>query len=119
MKPNLSKKGDTQKHEPPDIFEAARNDDMFELRRALEEGQSLGTSQIITHLTPMHVAAMRGSAAFLKVALEIDPRVAWMQDAQLRIPFDHASARQDRRSMALLHNAMYPEALINVPESQF
>ncbi|QAX31066.1 ankyrin repeat domain-containing protein [Leisingera sp. NJS204] len=108
----------TLKEEPPDIFKAARDDDLYELRMALEDGQSLRTSQPTTALTPIHVAAMRGSVGFLKLAMEKDAGSSWLQDAQLRTPFDHAASRQDRQSMAYLHNAMYPTANLPIPDEQ-
>ena len=118
MKSVASEKGGALKDDSPDIFEAARNDDVYELRRALEDGQSLQISKPNTMLTPLHVAAMRGSASFLKVAMECDPKSSWLQDGQSRTPFDHAAARQDRQSMAYLHKAMYPEATITIPKRQ-
>ncbi len=72
-----------------------------------------------TQLTPVHIAALRGSVKFLEAAMRHTPKTAWMQDGQLRTPFDHAAARQDRQSMAHLHNAMYPEMQVPVPDTQF
>ena len=118
MKTAPAKNDSSHKEEPPDIFRAARDDDLYELRMALEDGQSLRSSQPSTALTPIHVAAMRGSVAFLKVAMEQDAGSSWLQDAQLRTPFDHAASRRDRQSMAYLHNAMYPSATLPIPDEQ-
>ncbi|MCD1628098.1 ankyrin repeat domain-containing protein [Seohaeicola saemankumensis] len=107
---------DGTKKEPPDIFRAAREDDLNELERALADGQSLDAAALDTHLTPVHVAAMRGSINFLEAAMMYNPQTAWMQDGQQRTPFDHAAARQDRQSMAHLHNAMYPEMQVLIPD---
>lgn len=109
---------DMTKREPPDIFRAAREDDVLEMELALQDGQSLSAAAESTELTPVHVAAMRGSVNFLRAAMAHDPNTAWMQDGQLRTPFDHAAARKDRQSMAYLHNAMYPEERIDVPDMQ-
>lgn len=118
MRQAHAKTGSSYKEEPPDIFRAARDDDIYELRLALKDGQSIRSSQPVTSLTPLHIAAMRGSVRFVKVAMAHDPGAAWLQDGQLRTPFDHAAARRDRQSMAYLHNAMYPESTIEVPEHQ-
>jgi hypothetical protein len=67
----------------------------------------------------VHVAALRGSLNFLEAAMRLAPETAWMQDGQMRTPFDHAAARQDKQSMAHLHNAMYPEMQVPVPDSQY
>jgi hypothetical protein len=73
MKVAPANKDTAYKAEPPDIFKAVRDDDIYELRMALEDGQSLRTSQPTTALTPIHVAAMRGSVEVIKVAMEHDP----------------------------------------------
>ena len=119
MSGTVAKHMDTTGREGPDIFRAAREDDLRELQAALREGQSLRSAWLDTGLTPVHIAAIRGSVNFLRVAMEQDPQSAWIQDVQLRLAFAHAAVRKDRQSMALLHNAMYPEASIPVPESQF
>ncbi|MBJ3763859.1 ankyrin repeat domain-containing protein [Maribius pontilimi] len=103
-----AQRGQALKEDPPDIFKAARDNDILELRMAIEDGQSLQTTQIATGFTPVHVAAMRGSVTFIKVAMELDPDTSWMQDIALRTPFDHAAARRDREAMKYLHLAMYP-----------
>lgn len=118
MPNKIAKKFDVTKEDPPDIFKAARDDDVYELNLALSDGQSLRDAQATTHLTPIHVAAMRGSVMFIRAAMEHDPEASWLQDGQLRTPFDHAAARRDRQSMAYLHNAMYPEAKLTIPEAQ-
>lgn len=119
MSGNTAKHMDSTGKEKPDIFRAAREDDLYELRAALRDGQSLRMAYTATGLTPVHVAAMRGSVNFLRVAMQHDPQTAWIQDGQLRLPFAHAAVRKDRQSLAYLHNAMYPEAQISVPDSQF
>jgi hypothetical protein len=119
MSSNIAKHMGTTRKEGPDIFRAAREDDLYELRAALRDGQSLRVARLETGLTPIHVAAIRGSVNFLRVAMEHEPQAAWIQDVQLRLPFAHAAVRKDRQSMAYLHNAMYPEATIPVPESQY
>lgn len=107
---------DGTKKTPPDIFRAAREDDLAELERALAAGQTLDKAAEDTHLTPVHVAALRGSVSFLEAAMRRAPETAWLQDGQHRTPFDHAAARQDRQSMAYLHNAMYPEMRVSIPD---
>lgn len=119
MSGDIAKHRDTTGKEGPDIFRAAREDDVHELQAALRAGQSLRGARFETGLTPVHIAAMRGSVNFLRVAMEHDPQSSWVQDVQLRLPFAHAAVRKDRQSMAYLHNAMYPEASIPVPERQY
>ena len=114
--PPSGQSDDGTKKTPPDIFRAAREDDLDELERALADGQTLDTAAQGTHLTPVHVAALRGSVAFLEAAMLRAPETAWMQDGQHRTPFDHAAARQDRKSMAHLHNAMHPEMRVSIPD---
>lgn len=118
MKGQIARKDDKDRKDPPDIFKAARDDNLYELQLALQDGQSLRGGNLHTGLTPVHVAAMRGSVNFIRAAMEIDPETAWIQDNQLRMPFSHAAVRRDRQSMAYLHNAMYPEANIPIPEKQ-
>ncbi|MEM8774974.1 MAG: ankyrin repeat domain-containing protein [Pseudomonadota bacterium] len=110
MRTARAKLGGIEKEVPPDIFKAASDDNVLELRLAIQDGQSLQMTQPSTGFTPVHVAAMRGSVAFIKVAMELDPDTSWMQDIALRTPFDHAAARRDREAMSYLHRAMYPSA---------
>lgn len=118
MTNKVARKDDKERREPPDIFRAAREDDLYELQLALQDGQTLRGGNLQTGLTPVHVAAMRGSVNFIRAAMEHDPETAWIQDNQLRMPFNHAAVRRDRQSMAHLHNAMYPEAAIPIPDKQ-
>lgn len=107
-----AKLGGIEREVPPDIFKAASDNDVLELRLAINDGQSLRATQLATGFTPVHVAAMRGSVAFIKAAMELDPDTSWMQDIALRTPFDHAAARRDREAMSYLHSAMYPSKII-------
>lgn len=77
----------------PDIFRAAANDDPWELQAALDEGQSLDSRNVeFYRMTPMHLACVHRSAAFLQVALanEFNP---WARDSNGRLAMDHAAAQ--------------------------
>ena len=96
----------------PDIFEAARQNDPYHMSLALEKGQKLDEQRASDGMTPVHEAASFGSIDFLKAAVEIAPQTVWMRDGTQRRPIEHACARDDRISIAVLSNAMYPETAI-------
>jgi ankyrin repeat protein len=93
----------------PDIFRAAENDDIAELYEALVEGQRLDERKDeLLHMTPLHIACIRSSNDFLKVALYDESCDPWIRDDNLRLAFDHAAARNNKEAMTLLYQIMYP-----------
>ena len=93
VKSNVSYKQEEDNFDPPDIFRAASNNDVFELQRALAEGQSLDTHHLeFYRMTPMHIACVRKSTDFLHEALSHEFN-AWTRDANGRISMDHAIAQ--------------------------
>ncbi|WP_438729241.1 hypothetical protein ACR9YC_02125 [Parasphingorhabdus sp. DH2-15] len=92
----------------PNIFYAAINNDVGELSSAINEGQSLADIQDEQTLyTPIHVASIHNSLAFLQAAenLEYDP---WTRDSLQRLPIDHAAALGFKDIQKLLLEKMYP-----------
>jgi ankyrin repeat protein len=76
--------------QPPDIFRAATENNVSELRDALAEGQSLDSRHAEFYLmTPMHLACVKKSRDFLQVALQHEFN-AWSQDSNGRLSMDHA-----------------------------
>ncbi|NHK29388.1 ankyrin repeat domain-containing protein [Parvularcula flava] len=99
-------KGD--KIQPPDLFQAARNNDIKELAAAIQDGQSLNDIEDVkSGLTPMHIACIHRSDTFLKAAVqyEFDP---WIRDCNLRLAIDHARAQGLRDIQKALFEKMYP-----------
>src|SRR3546814_5864383 len=71
---------DDVNREPPDIFRAAINDDVRELRAALSEGQSLDTPNRLHYgMTPVHLACAKHSLNFIDEALK-ETFNAWARD---------------------------------------
>ncbi|MDJ0922262.1 MAG: hypothetical protein QNI84_14130 [Henriciella sp.] len=101
-----------------DLFLAARNDDPAMMRQALLEGQSLREVRPEDGRTPTHEAAAFGSVEFLKAALEVEPDIVWVRDLRHRRPYEYAAARNDRISMRLIANTMYPESQKPLPPEQ-
>lgn len=96
------------RHEPPDIFRAAVNNDVTELKAALDDGQSLSfrhPSKLL--MTAVHVAAARKSNDFLQAASDHQTFDPWIRDANGRLPADHAMAYRNREAETLLTKAMY------------
>jgi len=96
----------------PDIFHAAEKNDVDELKEALEQGQRLDARQPkLLNMTPLHVACIRSSNAFLEVAIQHGSCDPWLRDDNLRVAFDHAAARNNKVAMQLTLDAMYPRPL--------
>jgi ankyrin repeat protein len=96
-------------HIPPDLFRAARNNDIVELAAAIQDGQSLDEVQDEqSGLTPIHVACINQSVEFLRAAVQykFDP---WIRDANMRTPLDHARAQGlDKQIQMDIFKKMYP-----------
>lgn len=108
VKSNVSIKYEEDNFEPPDIFRAASNNDVDELRRALADGQSLDTHHLeFYRMTPMHIACVRKSADFLHEALSHEFN-AWTRDANGRISMDHAIAQSMDDIADGLMKKLYP-----------
>lgn len=117
MRSNIARKrdyistGDSEhgpEREPPDIFRAAQNDDVHELNLAIHDGQSLtDRNEYLSNMTPLHVACVHSSNAFLVAASELESFDPWLRDDNLRVPFDHASARSNKEAQRLLFEEMY------------
>lgn len=98
------------KDTPPDIFRAARNNDVAELQAALSEGQSLATQDtMFLMMTPVHVAAAEHSNDFLAAAAQHESFDPWIRDDNERVPFDHASAFNNKDGMKILFETMYAD----------
>ena len=102
--------------EGPDIFRAAENNDVDELRLALSEGQSLNDVQTGSGFSPIHIAIIRESTDFLDIAMsmDFDP---WIRDLNLRLAFDHAAAWRMKNVMRSLHTKMYPNSMLATPSA--
>jgi len=97
------------------LFEAAREDDVGLLQKALDAGRSLADARTENGFTPLHTAALNGSAAFLRDALKHPTANPWMRDHQGYLPIDHADVRRDRAVMQILYDAMYPDGQVPLP----
>ena len=93
--------------EPPDIFRAARNGDIAELRASIQDGQSLREHRLSEgYMTPLHIAAKHGKEDFVITAVEIDPQAANEIDGFGCTPFDYSFTRADERACEALAGAM-------------
>lgn len=102
---------------PPDIFRAARNDDVAELLAALAEGQSLATQNPdLLLMTPVHVAAARKSNEFLAAASHHESFDPHIRDANQRTAIDHANAHMNERGHEILFDTMYGD--LHAPDNR-
>jgi len=104
-----------EQFEPPDLFRAARNNDIKELAAAIQDGQSLDDIEDVkSGLTPMHIACIHRSEIFLTAAIQykFDP---WIRDCNLRLSIDHARAQGLRNVQKDLFEKMYPPGWDNDP----
>lgn len=109
---------DNTNYVPPNLFLAAQTDDIYQMSLALQQGQVLSAQRERDLMTPVHIAAIYGSEKFICRAMEVAPQTAWILDSYGYRPIEHASARSDRKSMAYLGNAMFPEMPVPVPPEQ-
>ncbi|WP_145973378.1 ankyrin repeat domain-containing protein [Candidatus Phaeomarinobacter ectocarpi] len=103
-------------YEPPDIFNAARNNDPFELAAAIQDGQTLeDVEDQKSGLTPIHVACIHHSSEFLRAAVTMNFD-AWARDANLRLALDHARAQNLPTDIQeALFGKMYPPGWADDP----
>jgi len=98
------------KEPPPDIFHAAVTNNVDELHRALDDGQSLSAQDSFRlDMTPTHLAAGKHSNDFLEAAAKHESFNPWIRDANLRTPFDHARAFNNVDGMKILYDPMYSD----------
>lgn len=115
VKGNLKRKAGHD-YEPPDIFNAARNNDPIELAAAIQDGQSLDDMQDLKScLTPVHVACIHRSFEFLRAAVTMRFDV-WARDVNLRLALDHARAQNLPADIQeALFDKMYPKGWADDP----
>lgn len=99
---------DGLRKEDPDIFRAAAEDDVGEMARALNDGQSLDQFDAGNSTTPLHIACANRSRNFLRAALEhtFNP---WVRDRNGRLAIDHAVANGITDVQEALFHRMYPD----------
>ncbi|MEX0283335.1 MAG: hypothetical protein AB3N23_01860 [Paracoccaceae bacterium] len=96
------------KRSEPNIFRAAKNDDVGEMLAALNSGQSLSTQDDeILDRTPVHIAATRSSNKFLAAAAQQPSFDPWIRDANDRVAWDDARAFNNEDGMEILFQAMH------------
>ena len=87
----------------PDIFRAAQENDIVELARAIEAGQLLSEQRRdLLNMTPVHIACLSASNDFLAAAAQHFSFDPWIRDDNQRTPFDHASARRNKKAQEIL-----------------
>lgn len=94
---------------PPDIFRAARTNDVAELLDALAEGQTLNTQEPHMMMSPLHIAAAERSNDFLEEAVKHESCDSWLRDANQRVAQDHAVAYRNERGSDILIRHMYSD----------
>lgn len=92
---------------PPSAFHAAATDDVAELRAALAAGDVLNQVRRENGFTPLHTAALNGSAEFMAEALKHETALPWWHDRNGRRAIDIAAAAGHRAVVSLLYAAMY------------
>ncbi len=108
-----------QRYEPPDIFRAARENDIQELAAAIQDGQSLDDIQDKqSGMTAMHLACIHHSVDFLHTAsqMKFDP---WIRDVNLRLAIDHARAQGLQEAQQAFFEKMYPPGWADSPVVDF
>jgi hypothetical protein len=96
-----------ERRDPPDIFRAARNDDVRELFLSIQNGQSLNDQEYETGYTPVHLACMAKSSSFMDACLDLDFD-PWIRDSASRIAFLYAWASSFPEGQKILFDKMYP-----------
>ncbi|HEY9579658.1 MAG TPA: ankyrin repeat domain-containing protein [Rhizorhapis sp.] len=110
---------DDVNREPPDIFRAAINDDVRELRAALSEGQSLDTPNRLHYgMTPVHLACAKHSLNFIDEALK-ETFNAWARDLGGRLSMDYAIAEGLEDVAEMLLERLYPRDASGRPRMPF
>jgi len=117
LKPRAqSKEGPRRKD--PNLFTAARANDIVELSEALSAGKQLDEVDFEDGFTPLHTAAFNGSGDYIREALRHHSANPWMRDHQGYLAIDHADARRDYEISRLLYEAMYPGGAVPLAEPE-
>ena len=91
----------------PDIFHAAEVDNVPEMIAAMHLGQSVQDTKGDLLFTPVHVAAISGSLAFVRAAAKTGEVNPWIRDKNQRLAIDHAEAFGRTEIQSVLFNLMY------------
>lgn len=79
-------------------------------------GQSLATQRPENGFTPLHTAALNGSAEFIRVALKHSTANPWQRNRKGLLPIDLAHAGGHRTICVLFYDSMYPDDRVPFPE---
>lgn len=90
----------------PSLFDAATNDDLREMKVALEDGQSLLFRREPDGFSPLHLAIQHGSKSFSFKAIDLEPNCVWLLDARERLPIDYAFDRGDHELIHKIQSIM-------------
>ena len=104
-----------RKRDDPNLFVAARDNDVDHLAAGCEAGKRLDEQDEFSGFTPLHVAALNGSLEFLVEALEHESANVWIRDFDNRLPIDHSDARSERDIGKLFYDRMYPGGQVPLP----
>lgn len=99
---------DEPKRRDVNIFIAARDNDVEQLKLALEQGQRLDAILPRNGHTPLHTAALWGNEAFIIAALKHESANVWARSRRGLLPYDLAADRRDKHIMKLFYDAMHP-----------
>lgn len=99
-----------------DIFVAARENNVSMLLAALTAGQSLSSRRPENGYTPLHTAALNGSADFIREALDHPTADPWQRNRMGHLPIDLAHACGHSVISGLFYEAMYPDGRVPFPE---
>lgn len=99
----------------PNLFDAARDNDVSQMKAALASGKRFDERHYADKFTPLHTAALNGSTEFLREALKHPTADPWLRDGGGHLAIDHADACDDRVSAQLLYGAMYPGGRTPLP----
>lgn len=104
------------KRKDPNLFLAALNNDLEQLKEALAAGKSLSQVDPRNGFTPLHVAAFNGSLDFIREAAKSPTAEPWLRDHAGLLAIDHADARKDYEASRLFFNIMYPGNRVPITE---
>lgn len=90
------------------LFKAALDNDVNHMNRALKEGKRLSEIDPRNGFTPLHVAALNGSADFVQEALKDATAEPWLRDMAGHLAIDHSDAQNHKDVSALFFEAMFP-----------
>lgn len=99
--------------EEPDIFLAARTNNVGMLSECIESGQSLDLIEAhSSQRTPLHIAAIYRCQDFIlaAAAYNFNP---WIRDCDGRLAIDHAQAQGLQDAQKVLLDKMYPPSWQN------